>query len=271
MVRWVVVGVGLVLLATACSMEGRFRRRGAYAVCDADPMVDPWLSRKAEARRSQRFSEAVFRGSAGTVATRPLAAAEVEALLGRVPIGYGEGVVVLEVAVTLAASSPSSLVVGPQAYGHDLPWRQPLGDEEYALFGTTPPPAPREPSRKTVVGGSLFVLTLGIVDIDDRWGSVTGGGRAQPSAETQAGRDAVSRMFMLELPKRVEPAGSVTRHVLLARTEGGTGPVSLELELEPRPGGCGFLGGRRRLELTVAADEATVVAFDGEDFVTPAW
>jgi hypothetical protein len=53
---------------------------------------------------------------------------------------------------------------------------------------------------------------------------------------------------------------------LVARTE-GTGPVALELVLEPQPGGCLFLGGKTELEMTVAADEPSVVTFDGDDLL----
>lgn len=207
--RRVVAGVGLVLLATACSMEGRIRRRGAHAVCDASPLVNPWISRKAETERSRRFAEAVFRGSAGSVRTRPLPAAEVEALVGRVPIGYGPDVVVLEV---------------------------------------------------------LFVLTLGLVDVDDRWGSLAGGRAADPGEDTRAGRDAAMKMSMRDLPRRVEPGATVTRHLLVARTE-GTGPVALTLELEPQPEGCLSLRRRTELEVTVAADEPSMVTFAGEDLL----
>lgn len=270
MVKGLIASVGLCAIATACSMEGRLRRRGAFEVCDASPMVEPWLSRKGEGRRRRSFHEAVIRSSAGTVATRPLAATEVAALVGRVPIGYGSDVLVLEVTVSLAASSLSGLQVGPQAYGHDAVWRQPSLEDGYALFGVTPPPAEPSPARKTMVGGSLFVLTLGIVDIDDRWGSVTRGSAKEPSEDTRAGRDAVMQMFVLERPRRVEPGDTVTSHLLVARTQ-GTGPVALDLMLEPQPEGCLFLGGKSELEVTVPADGPSTVAFDGEDLKRAAW
>jgi hypothetical protein len=244
-------------------MDARVRRGGAHAVCDRAPLVSPWISRHREARRNEAFTRSIARGTTGTIRSRPVSAVEATELLHQLPAGYGRTAVLIQFEIGLDHTSRSKLRVDPRVEGAG-DYDSPDGRALYALFDSYPPSPKETPPRKDLISGSMFVLTLGIVDVGGYWDAVFGRGSkpSKPSKRVEAGRKAVARFHGLNGPQTLEPGQSVTHYALLVGPD-VEGSFALRLAMTPIPGDCIFLG--RRFEETVVLGMAgpDVARFDG--------
>ncbi len=188
----------LMSTSTSCTMESRMRRRGAFAVCDAVPMTDPWLTHRAEQNRNRRFLDVVARRSSGTIITRPVEHAEVEARLGRVPRGYGERSIILEAALTLDSSSPYGQR-GPGARAHEVvrasSMRTATGSATARLSAAAT--APAAGAERTAADAAVRDGTMARSPVETRASkradaAAADGVTARPLAETRASKRAAA-------------------------------------------------------------------------------
>jgi hypothetical protein len=189
-----------------------------------------------------------------------VSAAEATQLLHQLPAGYGRTAVLIQFEIRLDHTSRSKLRVSPWVKGVG-DYDSPDGEALYALFDSYPPSPKETPPRKDLISRSMFVLTLGIVDLGGYWDGVSGRG-SKSSTRVEAGRKAVARLNGLNGPRTLEPGQSVTHYALLVGPD-VEGSFALRLDMTPVPGDCIFLG--HRFEETVALGMAgpDVARFDG--------